>query len=410
MAKTSMVNREIKRALVIKKYAVKRDTLKQQMTDASLVLISVPGDFAIAEARKAIQRGLDVMIFSDNVPVSDEVELKREARTLGRLVMGPDCGTAIIGGVPLAFANVVPSGDIGIIGASGTGIQEIACLVARAGHGISHAIGTGGRDLKSDVGGITTLMAIDLFDADPATKHIVLVSKPPAPAVAKAVLARIAKSAKPFTVCFLGGDGAGMPGNAHFAGLLDDAARLAVGRPVSKPKAWPVPLKRRKGLIRGLFSGGSLCAEAQVVFQQAGIAVASNVAIPGVGALSKAWTGHTLIDLGEDEFTRGKPHPMIEPSVRDAWLLEARKDAATAVVLLDVVLGYGGHADPAGHIARTLEVADRDAYIVASVTGTDGDPQGLAGQIRTLEDAGILVAESNAAAARLSLELIVAND
>ncbi len=383
---------------------------QQQMADASLALISVPGDFAIAEARKAINRGLDVMIFSDNVPLADEVELKREARALGRLVMGPDCGTAIIGGVPLAFANVVPRGDIGIIGASGTGIQEISCLIARAGRGISHAIGTGGRDLKAEVGGITTLMAIEMLDADPATKHIVLVSKPPAPAVAKAVLARIGKSAKPYTVCFLGGDGAGMPGNATFALLLDDAARLAVGRPISRSKGWREPLKARKGLVRGLFSGGSLCAEAQVVFRNAGVAAASNAAIPGVSAFDKSWTGHTLLDLGEDEFTRGKPHPMIEPSVRDVWLHEARKHPDTAVVLIDVVLGYGGHADPAGHLARALKLSDRDAYIVASVTGTDGDPQGFAGQVRILEDAGVLVAESNAAAARIALDLIKTTD
>src|SRR5215472_4282058 len=176
----------------------------QRMPDANLALISVPGHFAAAEARKALALGLHVMIFSDNVAIEDEVALKRAARASGRFVMGPDCGTAIIGGVPLGFANIVPPGDIGIIGASGTGIQEVSCLIARAGGGISHAIGTGGRDLKAEIGAITTLMAIDALDADPGTKHIVLISKPPDDAVARLVLDRVARSAKPFTICFLG--------------------------------------------------------------------------------------------------------------------------------------------------------------------------------------------------------------
>ncbi len=189
----------------------------QRLPAANLALISVPGDFAIAEARKAMEFGLHVMIFSDNVPIEDEAALKREARERRLFVMGPDCGTAIIGGVPLGFANVVPRGDIGIIGASGTGIQEVSCLIARAGRGISHAIGTGGRDLKAEVGAITTLMAIDALDADDRTKHIVLISKPPAASVARSVLDRVAKSAKPFTICFLGASDFALPANARSA-------------------------------------------------------------------------------------------------------------------------------------------------------------------------------------------------
>src|SRR5262249_6741308 len=185
----------------------------RELPDANLALISVPGDFAVAEARKALDLGLHAIIFSDNVPIADEAALKREARERGLMVMGPDCGTAIIAGVPLAFANVVPRGDIGIIGASGTGIQEISCLIARAGRGVSHAVGTGGRDLKAEVGAITTLMAIDALDADAATKHIVLVSKPPAAEVARLVLERIGKSAKPCTVCFIGATDLVVPAN-----------------------------------------------------------------------------------------------------------------------------------------------------------------------------------------------------
>jgi FdrA protein len=380
-----------------------------QMPDASIALISVPGDFAAAEALKAIRRGLDVMIFSDNVPIAQEVELKREARALGRLVMGPDCGTAIIGGVPLAFANVVPQGDIGIIGASGTGIQEITCLLAQAGRGISHAIGTGGRDLKAEVGGITTLTAIDMLDADPATKHVVIVSKPPAAAVADAVLARVARSAKPFTICFLGAGLDKPPGNARSVSTLEAAAEAASGVPTATRSVKPLSLRAGARLVRGLYTGGTLCAEAQVILRDAGQEVASNVPIPGARAAGGTSIAnvHTLIDLGDDAYTRGRPHPMIEPAVRDAPLAEALRDPATGVVLLDCVLGWGGHADPGGHLARQLHARPKDGPIViASVTGTDADPQSRSAQVAKLVEAGVLVQPSNAAAVRLALRCL----
>jgi FdrA protein len=382
------------------------------MPDATLALISVPGDFAAAEARKALRRGLNVMIFSDNVPVEEEVELKREARALELLVMGPDCGTAIIGGVPLCFANVVPRGDIGIIGASGTGIQEISCQIARADRGVSHAIGTGGRDLKAEVGGITTLMAIDALDADPATRHIVIVSKPPAASVAKTVLQRIGRSQKPFTVCFLGGGDMPMPGNARAAATLRQAAELAAGGLPQSPDGAitrdPQPCSRAGGrLIRGLYSGGTLCADAQIVLQRAGLKVSSNVPVPA--ATSPAdFAGHALIDLGDDAYTRGRPHPMIEPAVRDAPLVAALDDPEVVVVLIDVVLGLGAHPDPAGHVARLLLGRDRAASpaVIAAVTGTDGDPQGLTSQIATLRAAGVVVCGSNSEAATLAAKLV----
>jgi FdrA protein len=378
----------------------------RELPDANLALISVPGDFAVAEARKALDLGLNAMIFSDNVPLTDEVALKREARERGLMVMGPDCGTAIIAGVPLAFANVVPRGDIGIIGASGTGIQEISCLIARAGRGVSHAIGTGGRDLKAEVGAITTLMAIDALEADAATKHLVLVSKPPAAEVARLVLDRIGRSAKPFTVCFIGASGLALPPNARAAVTLKAAAELALGRPLAVRLASLPPLRPRGPYVRGLFAGGTLCSEAQVMFAAAGVAVSSNVPVPGATALTGAPAGHALIDLGDDQFTRGRPHPMIEPAVRDAPLAAALADENVGVVLLDVVLGYGGHADPAGHLAQALGGRRDGVVIIASVTGTDADPQPRREQVRKLEAAGVLVAESNEDAAALALAAV----
>jgi FdrA protein len=382
-------------------------TAIQAMPSANLALISVPGHFAPGEARKALALGLHVMIFSDNVPIEEEVALKREGRGRGLLVMGPDCGTAIIGGMPLAFANVVPRGDIGIIGASGTGIQEVSCLIARAGAGISHAIGTGGRDLKAEVGAIATLMAIDALDADPATKHVVLVSKPPAQAVTKLVLDRVAQSRKPFTVCFLGAEHASLPANARAAATLKEAAELAVGTAITPvATARPSAPSDRGKRVRGLFAGGSLCTEAQVVFRRAGVAVASNVPAPGALPMNGANEGHLMVDLGDDEFTRGRPHPMIEPAVRDRVLADALEDAEVGVVLLDVVLGYGGHPDPAGHLARSLAGRRRGPLILASVTGTEADPQPRNEQVRKLAEAGVIVADSNADAAMLALSAI----
>ena len=376
------------------------------MPDANLALISVPGDYATAEARKALRRGLHVMIFSDNVSLAGERELKEEARELGRLVMGPDCGTAILNGVPLAFANRVPRGDIAIIGASGTGTQEISCLIAQAGRGISQAIGVGGRDLKEEIGGITTLMAFDMLDADPATNHIVLVSKPPHPDVAKRIVERIAKSEKRVVACFLGSDQLDLPANAQFAATLKDAADFALGRP-RKPVEQTAPPDRRTGRIVGLYAGGTLAAEAQIVLAAGGRNVASNAPVPGSAPMSSpVGEKDVIFDLGDDEYTRGRPHPMIDPAVREDVLLEFLGESTVGAILLDVVIGYGAHSDPAAHLASTL--GDRPVEgppIVASVTGTEEDPQVRSRQVATLRNAGIVVAPSNAEAAALALAI-----
>jgi len=372
----------------------------EAMPDANLALISVPGHFAADEARKAMALGLHVMIFSDNVPLADEAALKCAGLAQNLMVMGPDCGTAIIAGVPLAFANVVPRGDIGIIGASGTGIQEVSCLIARAGRGISHAIGTGGRDLNPEIGAIATLMAIDALDADASTQHIVLISKPPADAIVRLVLERVGRSAKSFTVCFLGAADVAAPANARIAHTLKAAAASALG----EPPPGPLPRaqgRQRRGWVRGLFGGGTFCAEAQLMFLDAGLAVASNVPVPGAVAVADG--GHLMIDLGDDIYTRGRPHPMIDPAVRDAPLAEALADPAVAVVLIDVVLGLGAHPDPAGHLAGVLAGRKDCTRVVASVTGTDADPQRRADQVRKLAAAGVTVAESNADAAATAI-------
>lgn len=389
--------------------------------ESSFALISVPGEFAAAEAGKAIRHGLNVMIFSDNVSVDEEVALKQEARDLGCLVMGPDCGTAIIGGVPMAFANRVRQGSVGVVGASGTGIQEVTCLLDRAGVGISHAIGVGGRDLSEQVGGISTLQALDLLDADSATESLVLISKPPAAEVRDRVIKRIAASEKPAVVCFIGDSNpsAGADGKMQIVATLEAAAQAVAGtagNDVAESAAGCADNggAEQRRFIRGLYCGGTLCAEAQVILgDQSGLL--SNASIPGVEQLDTAAdtinraadlpAAHCLLDLGADEFTRGKPHPMIEPAIRDAAIEQSMADSSTSVVLLDCVLGYGSHLDPAGSIIRVLEKFTRPdgnavPHVVASVTGTASDPQDFAAQVASLRDHGVEVCESNAAAVR----------
>jgi FdrA protein len=394
-----------------------------KLPTANLALISTPGDYAAAEAMKALRLGLDVMLFSDNVALADEIALKRYARAHDLLVMGPDCGTAIIGGVPLGFANVVRRGDIGAIAASGTGLQQVTCLIDRWGKGISQAIGTGGHDLHASVGGITMLQGIEALSADPATRVIVLISKPPHPEVAERVLEAAGKSGKPIVVNFLGADPETVRrANVHPVRTLEDAARLAVALAGGEADAQPGAARSEVALavpqlapgqryIRGLYSGGTFCYEALLLLSETFGGVASNTPLEPERMLVDVWRSerHTVIDLGDDAFTRGRPHPMIDQTLRRERILQEAADPEVAVILFDVVLGYGAHPDPAPELAVALEqaravvaAAGREVALVASVCGTAGDPQDLARQEAVLKNAGVLLAESNAQAVRLA--------
>jgi succinyl-CoA synthetase alpha subunit len=395
------------------------------MPAANLALISTPGDYAAAEAFKALRLGLNVMMFSDNVPIKEEVALKRYAQAHDLMVMGPDCGTAIIGGIPLGFANAVRRGEIGIVAASGTGLQLVSCLIDRLGGGISQAIGTGGHDLSREVGGITMLQGLAALVEDTATKAIVLISKPPAPEIAARVLARAREAGKPVVVSFLGAD----PASIAASGLtpvktLEDAALAAValaeGRkpkspaPISVPLDLP-PLASGQRYVRGLYSGGTLCFEATLLLGEALSDVYSNTPVGRARVLENVWQSraHTLIDLGDDVFTRGRPHPMIDHRLRNERLTAEAQDPQTAVILLDVVLGYGAHADPASVIAPVVETAisqaaasGRHLAVVGFVCGTRADPQNLERQETRLREAGMRLAGSNAEAARLAAQIV----
>lgn len=353
-----------------------------EMNGADVALLSVPGEHAFVEAMEALQNGLHVMIFSDNVPISQEITLKEYGLAHGLLVMGPDCGTTIVSGLGLGFANAVQPGPVSMVGASGTGIQEMCALLDDAGVGIRHALGTGSHDLSEDVGALATIQALEALDADPGTELIVVISKPPAVPVAEKVRRVAAECATPVVITFMGEttleEGAGE--------VLDT---LGLPRPVYR--FWEAPRREhRPGTVRGLFSGGTLRSEAR------------HVALPFLDeiGLREQDDGHTFIDYGDDEYTQGRAHPMIDQTVRVERLVEAGQDESVSVVLMDVVLGYGANADPAAELAPIIERAvDKGAAVVVSLCGTAGDPQGRDAQAAALNAAGASVYLSNAAAA-----------
>jgi FdrA protein len=351
----------------------------KMLPEARWVLVSVPGRHAAALAEEALDRDRNVFLYSDNVPVEQEVALKRKARERGLLVLGPDCGTAVIGGAGLGFANRVRRGPVGLVAASGTGLQAVMSRLHALGSGVSQAIGTGGRDLSSEVGGITAMQGLDLLRRDPETEAIVLVSKPPAPEVASRLLGIARAVEKPVVVYFLGALLPGRQiGNLHFAASLSEAAELAAGLAEKDRGDDKNGRAGRGGYLRGLFSGGTLAQEA----------------ILGISTLLPD-PGHRILDLGADEFTVGRLHPMIDQELRLRMLRREAADPETALILLDVVLGDGAHADPAGELAPAISRAvEKGVDVAVVVIGTDADPQNLGLQIETLERAGARVFRS----------------
>ncbi len=396
--------------------------------DADLALISVPGDYAAAEAMKALALGLHVMLFSDNVSIAEERAIKMAARARDLLVMGPDCGTAIVNGVPLGFANVVRRGDIGLVAASGTGLQEVSCRIHNLGGGISQALGTGGRDLKEEIGGITMLQGLAALAADPGTRVIVLISKPPARAIAHRIEEAAAAAGKPVVVHFLGAASerlrAGLVAAVSLRHAADVAVALARGEPVPASSATPIDaaivaveqlaatMAPAQKAVCALFTGGTFCYEAQLAFIARGLPCSSNAPAKGAASFDGRFDGHIFLDLGDDDYTRGRPHPMIDPSLRDAAVRTQGADPQTAAILFDVVLGFGAHENPASGLAQALKDAQRQARaegrtlaLIGHVCGTDGDPQGKAEQVRQLEAAGAIVVGSNVEAASLAAHL-----
>jgi len=410
------------------------ESAAQMLPDAQWVLISVPGHYAAGVARQALRLGKNVFLYSDNVSLDDETALKRMAAEKGLLVMGPDCGTAIVNGVGLGFANRVRRGTIGLVAASGTGLQQVSARIHQLGGGITHGLGTGGRDLSQAVDAVTARQGLDLLSRDPETQVIVLISKPPSSRVADELLTAARSAGKPVVVDFIGySPPARQVDNLHFATSLDDAADLATQLATSirdadlskLDRVEPTPdLKLNRfapgqRYLRGLFSGGTLAYEALLILQDYLPAVYSNIPLHEECRLANSLISqaHTIVDLGEDEFTVGRLHPMMDNDLRIRRLQQEAGDPEVAVVLLDVVLGYGSHPDPASELAPAIaqararaEEAGQHLEVVTIVVGTDEDPQGFDAQVRQLKAAGARVETSNDAAVRYAGQLVRALD
>ena len=394
--------------------------------NANLVVISVPGEYAAREARQAVERGLNVFLFSNNVSLEDEVAIKRLAKERGVLIMGPDCGTSILNGVGIGFANRVRQGSIGVVGPSGTGLQEFTCLVHHLGSGISHAIGTGSRDLSDTVGGATTLAALQALDKDPKTEVIVVISKPPGRKTLPLLTAAFSRCTKPAVACFLGiqEDISGTGDSFRLARTIDEAASLATG----KQRDWLNDLDVQRFLaeaeqgrrssqqyLRGLFAGGTFCYQSQQILQSHNIPVYSNSPLDKHYALHHPDRSqqHSLVDMGDDIYTRGRPHPMIDGSQRARRIIAEAEDPQVAVILLDFILGYNAAMDPVNDLLPAIKIAQQKAEarggnitFVASVTGTELDPQGYETQIQALQAADVITFMSNAAATEFCARLL----
>jgi FdrA protein len=369
---------------------------------ANLALVSTPGRYAFAEAMDALDAGASVMVFSDNVPVAEEILLKDAASARGLLAMGPDCGTAVIGGVGLGFANVLRPGPVGLVAASGTGAQHLTCLLDAAGIGVSHVLGVGGRDLSAAVAGRATTAALDALEADHATELIVVISKPPAPDVGARVREHARRLSTPVVFALLGAD---QPDLSEVAGEV--LRRVGAAVPSVWPAWLPSSLPPATGsAVRGLFCGGTLCDEAMLILSAALGPVLSNAPLRPEWALPAdlRTDGHAMIDFGDDALTQGRPHPMIDSGQRLERLSAEAADPTCGVVLMDVVLGHGAHPDPAGELAPA--VATAGLPVVVSLVGTAGDPQRLEHQASSLRDAGAAVHTSNADAARHAVRLV----
>lgn len=390
----------------------------KKLPDANLAVISIPGAYAALEADRALDEGLNVFMFSDNVTLEDEKRLKEKAHKKGLAVMGPDCGTGIIQGVPVAFTNHVKPGSIGIIGASGTGIQELTTIIDRLGEGVKNAIGTGGRDLSTEIGGITMMDMIDAMEKDDTVKVLIVISKPPAQAVRQKISDRLSNFQKPVVTLFLGEKPGYHEENFYHTYTLDEAARLAVSLvrgeavpegSVETDRSAFFKAEERK-TIKAYYSGGTLAGEAAMLIKDALNLKTHSEKTEGFMLKTG---GHIVVDLGDDVYTQGKPHPMIDPAKRIACMQEAMDDESTGVILLDIMLGYGSHEDMAGALLPTIhelqtraEVLGRKVFFVATVCGTRRDFQGYDKTVNKLKDAGVIVCETNKLAIRTAIQII----
>ncbi len=423
----------VEKPVVVEKFFYSIESALDSLGEADLALISIPGEYVREVADKLLDRGVNLHIFSDHVPLEDEVYLKKKGVEKGVLVMGPEAGTSIINGVGLGFANVVKRGFVGLVAAAGTGLQEVSSLLSNVGLGVSHGIGVGGRDLWEDVGGLSTLFSIKLLEEDSGTEIVSIISKPPSESVSRKIIDYVvSETRKKYVICFIGSSlkkwvvrDRVLVTNTLASTVIgvsklvsEEAYRSVLNKLVpsidSIVEVVDKELSRKngsRGFIRGLYTGGTLAYEAQLILQDLVGPVYSNTPLNPRYKLENPWVSeeNTIVDLGSEEFTKGRPHPMIDPSIRVKRIVEEAGDPGVSVLLLDFVLGYGSHPDLVGAHLDALVKARENARengrwlsIIAHVVGTPDDPQDLERQTRLLRDHGVIVADTNVLAVLLA--------
>ena len=400
------------------------DEINFAETGYNLAQISLPGEYAAKEAQKAMEYGCDVFIFSDNVSIEEERALKEYGHAHGKLVMGPDCGVGLSDGVCLGVGSIVKKGNVGIVGASGSGSQEVACVIEKCGYGVTEIIGTGGRDLAKEIGGITMMDGIRRLENDPETKVIVLVSKLADTQVMEEILAFADNMTKPVVAVFLGGnkkmyeghrvigvmnlEEAGLKavelltGKKEHLGYSDAELEAIANREIEK-------LHMNQKYFRGLFCGGTFTEESLIYFNQHNTEnqLYTNLNNRYATQLEDAETskGHTILDLGAENFTEKAPHPVFEPSLRVDRLKKELEDPDVAVVMIDFITGPAVAEDPFSDlaaVAREANSSDRHITFIGAVCGSEEDPQNVTEMSKLLRDSGFIVTGSNYQSTKLA--------
>ena len=393
-------------------------------SDANIASLSIPGQFVKEMATELINKQLNLFVFSDHVPLEDEIYLKNLALENNVLFMGPEAGTSILNGTVFGFGNRVRKGSIGIIGASGTGIQESSTMIDLFGEGISHGIGVGGRDLRNDIGGMMTMKAMEIFENDPNTKAVLLVSKPVDNYIRNKIINKINNFSKKNYVLCLIGDNENSVDTAKIKfsksiqmsvlkilKLLDDnvykktkdVVRNQINDSIKLSESLSKDLNEGQKFIRGFFAGGTLCYESKIILEQMIGKIYSNLSSDDEYSIKGNVSSkeNTLIDFGEEEFTSARPHPIIDPLLRRNRILEDANDPNVGVIIIDIICGINAAKNTMAFHAETIKKAieiareqGRKLSVFTYICGTENDVS--KNELKLLADSGAKLFTSNA--------------